>query len=302
MYEIVKNIDDKKTMDMEKEIAKYGAVHLEITDREKSLQFYRDIVGLKLRNDDDSLEMGTETETLLVLHPVAKKPKLKGHSGLYHFAIHPQNETEFARILARMINSRYPISPTDHTISKAIYLDDPDGITVEITLETPERFSHYELNSRMFSAIAKDGTSRSASAPLDVESLLKIAPIEQLQNPLPIGTIIGHMHLHVGDLEASYDFYTKLGFEEHYSASQIQFADFSLGGIFKHRMGVNTWQGLNAPQPPEETAKMRHFTIQYVTEDGLKTALQNVGQYEKKDDYYVVKDPSGTKIILTTEK
>ncbi|AWW32810.1 hypothetical protein DN752_23175 [Echinicola strongylocentroti] len=302
---IVKKLNSYKKLkrnNMEKETAKYGAVHLEITDKEKSLQFYRDIVGLKLRNENDSLEMGTETETLVVLHPVANQPKLKGHSGLYHFAIHPQTETEFARILARMIESRYLIAPTDHTISKAIYLDDPDGITVEITLETPERFSHYELNGRMFSAIAKDGTAKSASAPLDVESLLKIAPMDNLQNPLAVGTVIGHMHLYVGNLNASYDFYSKLGFEEHYLASEIQFADFSLGGTFKHRMGVNTWQGLNAPQAPDGTAKMRHFTIQYTTKNGLETALQNVGQFEKTDDYHLVKDPSGTKIRLTAEK
>src|SRR5690606_11655789 len=139
------------------------------------------------------------------------------------FAIHPQNEIEFARILARMIKSRYPISPTDHTISKAIYLDDPDGITVEITLETPERFSHYELSGRRFSAIDINGESRSASAPLDVEALLKVAPMDQLQTSLPIGTTIGHMHLHVGDLLASSDFYIKLGFEDNYSAPEIQF-------------------------------------------------------------------------------
>lgn len=285
---------------MEKETAKYGAIHLEITNREKSLQFYRDTIGLKLRNENGYLEMGTETETLLVLHPIAKQSKRNGYSGLYHFGIHLQTEIEFARILARMIENRIPISPTDHTLSKALYLEDPDGFTVEITLETPERFSHYESNGRMFSAIAKDGTSKNASAPLDVESLLKIAPMDDLQKPLPVGTVIGHLHLHVGDLKASYEFYTKLGYEEHFLASEIQFADLGLGGAFKHRMAINTWQGLNAPQPPEGTAKMQHFTIRFTTEEGLKTALQNVGKFEKIDDSYIIKDPSGTQIILTT--
>lgn len=286
---------------MNNETAKYGSIHLEITNREKSIQFYRDIVGLRVRNENEFIEMGTKTETLVVLHPVARQPKQKGHSGLYHFAIHPQTEVEFARILARMMKSGYPISPTDHTISKAIYLDDPDGITVEITLETPERFSHYELNGGAFLAISTDGTAKRASAPLDVESLLKTAPIDELEEQLPNGTVIGHMHLYVGDIKAAYDFYSKLGFEEHYMASEIQFADFSLGGIFKHRMGVNTWQGLNAPQPTEGTAKMRHFIIQYTTENSLKTALKNIGEFEKTNDGYIVKDPSGTKIVLTTK-
>lgn len=283
---------------MGKDRIQFGAVHLEVTDREKSLWFYRDVIGLRLRKENGYLEMGTELETLVVLHPVAKHPKKHGYSGLYHFAIHPQSEVEFARILVRLISKRHPISPTDHTLSKAIYLDDPDGITVEITYETPERFSHYEERGGRLLCIDVDGTERLSAAALDVESLLNIAPHDGLEKPLANDTVIGHVHLFVGDIEKAQDFFKQIGFEEHFLSTRIKFGDMSAGGIFKHRMAINNWQGFNAPQAPAGSAGMRHFIIKYVTEDGLKSALANV-PYEKTEEGYVVYEPSGTKIILT---
>lgn len=285
---------------MVKDRIKFGAVHLEITNKEKSLWFYRDIIGLRLRKENGYLEMGTDTETLVILHPTAKLPKKHGYSGLYHFAIHLQSEAEFAGVLARLISERYPISPTDHTFSKAIYLDDPDGFTVEITFETPARFSEYIIKNGRFLSLGTDGTERLASASLDVATLMQLVPRDGVQKPLPTGTVIGHIHLYVGDLGKANDFYKQIGFEEHYFSPQIKFADLSAGGIFKHRMAINTWQGLNTPQPPAGMARMRHFTIKYVSEDGLKSALANVPEFEKTDEGYVVSDPSGTRIILTT--
>ncbi len=286
---------------MVKDRMKFGAVHLEVTHKEKSLWFYRDIIGLQLRKENGYLEMGTDTETLVVLHPTAKLPKKHGYSGLYHFAIHLQSEAEFARVLARLISNRYPVSPTDHTISKAIYLDDPDGITVEITFETPGRFSRYIAKNGRLLSLDTDGTERLASAPLDVGSLMQIVPHDGIQKPLPVDTVIGHIHLYVGDLQKANEFYKKIGFEEHYFVPRMKFADLSAGGVFKHRMAINTWQGLHAPQPPDGTARMKHFTIKYVSENGLKSALANVPEFEKTDEGYVVSDPSGTRIILTTE-
>lgn len=284
---------------MNNDILKYGPVHLDITHKDRSVAFYRDLIGLQVKKDDGYVEMGTDTDTLLVLHPVAKSAKKMGHSGLYHFAIHPQTEAEFARILARLLQSRYKISPTDHTISKAIYLDDPDGITVEITFETPWRFDRYESNGSGLTAIDVDGNRRNASDYLDQDIVFEQLPVDSINKPLPSDTVIGHLHLHVADLDEAFFYYRKLGFSEHYYIPSIQFADLSAGGVFKHRMGVNVWQGSGAPPAPEHTARMRHFSIVYNTEASLQQVLKNVGDYEKTDEGYAVCDPSGTKIILT---
>jgi catechol 2,3-dioxygenase len=116
---------------------------------------------MKVRNTTgDYTEVGTDKNTLVVLYPTATTSFKNGYSGLYHLAIHPSTEGEFARVLARLIAKRYPISPTDHTMSKAIYMEDPDGITVEITLETPERLERLDFGRGRPVAIASVFYSR----------------------------------------------------------------------------------------------------------------------------------------------
>ena len=141
---------------MAQELATFGAVHLNITNLERSISFWKDYIGLNVRNvTTEYTELGTDKNTLVVLYPTAKTPFKNGYSGIYHLAIHPSNEGEFARVLARLIAKRYPISPTEHTMSKAIYMEDPDGITVEITLETPERLERLDFSNGAPKAIDK---------------------------------------------------------------------------------------------------------------------------------------------------
>ena len=115
----------------------FGPVHLDVVDVERSLAFWRDLVGLRRLGDGDEAQLGVDGEPLLVLHEGAATPVRRGHTGLYHLAIHLPTEREYARVLARLIASGHPIAPTDHVMSKAVYLDDPDGIGLELTLETP---------------------------------------------------------------------------------------------------------------------------------------------------------------------
>ena len=206
------SFNNNKLKNMTQELATFGAVHLNVTNLERSISFYKDYIGMKVRNvTDDYTEMGTDKNALVVLYPTAQRPFMNGYSGLYHLAIHPSNEVEFARVLQRLIAKRYRISPTDHTISKAIYLEDPDGITVEITLETPERFKRYDFKNGL-QAVDTDGTMRSGAAPLDVELVLKALPDNQIVHELPYDSKIGHIHLYVSNLESALQFYKNLGF------------------------------------------------------------------------------------------
>ncbi len=102
------------------ELATFGPVHLDVVDRERSLRFWRDLVGLQMLGDGEAVELGAGGDAVVVLHPVASRPVLRGYSGLYHLAIHLPDEPEFARVLARLMKRRYPIAPTDHVMSKAI--------------------------------------------------------------------------------------------------------------------------------------------------------------------------------------
>ena len=284
------------------ELATFGAVHLDVTDADRSLAFWRDIVGLELRGDDDgALSLGTGNETLLVLYPGAISPARRGHAGLYHLAIHLPTEPEFARVLARLFAARTYMSPTDHVMSKAIYLDDPDGIGLELTLETPERVRSMRMTPSGPEIIDASGRHRSGRDPLDVQEVLRALPDEDISRPLPVGTKIGHVHLHVADISTSQRFYRDdLGFIDanHFGSG----ADFHANGRFKHRIAINVWQGVGVSQPPAGAAGLRHFTIRFDTPERLQAALGRIDEATPHPDGHLVRDPAGNAMVLTTSR
>jgi len=290
-----------RAADTGSDFATFGPVHLDIIDRHRSLEFWRDVVGLRLRHDSDSaLELGTEGETLLVLHPGATSPVRHRRTGLYHLAIHLPNEAEFARVLARLITRRWPIAPTDHVMSKAIYLNDPDGIGLELTLETPERQRSMRMVGSTMEVIDADGNLRSGRDPLDVEEVLAQLHGRDFEQPMPEGTKVGHVHLHVSDLDAALRFYRDtLGFLEHMNAPQFGMADLHAGGRFEHRMAINVWQGRGAPPPPPGTAGLRYFIIRFDSPERLARVMSRITDAIAAADGHHVRDPSGNEMVLT---
>lgn len=283
------------------EVATFGAVHLEVTDLGRSTAFWTDVIGLVLRSEQaDEVQLGTATETLVTLHPGARTAFLQGHSGLYHLAIHPPTAADFARILLRLIRVGWQISPTDHIMSKAIYLLDPDGITVEITLESPERMLEFVFDDGGPYVVRRDGTRSSGREPLDVRLALQALPDDDTTLPVPEGTRIGHVHLYVGDLHAAYAFYQSFGFNQAVWAPRFHMGDLGGGGAFNHRIAVNTWQGIGAPQSPAGTARMRAFTLHLDTHQRLDHVLGTLRhEITETDGGYLLKDPSQNTILLS---
>ena len=242
---------------------RYGAVHLDVIELERSLAFWRDLIGLgELPSGPGEARLGVDGRALVVLHPGARRPAGSGHAGLYHLAIHLPNDQEFARALVRIAQAGVAQSPTDHIFSKATYLSDPDGIMLELTLETPERYGSIEIGPGTITMLDSDGRVRSPTEPLDVAEA--VAPLAggDTDLPLPAGTYIGHIHLHVPDLRACYDFYRDVvGFEEHAYMDAIGMADLGAGGPFPHRIAINTWQGPSARQAPAGTAGLRSYEL-----------------------------------------
>jgi catechol 2,3-dioxygenase len=208
---------------------------------------------------------------------------MRGYSGLYHLAIHMPSEAEFARILGRLFAARYPNAPTDHITHWATYLDDPDGINLEISFETIDRVGDISMIGGRPSIIDSEGRRHDMTEPLGLEEVFSHRDGEDLSGPLPEGTRIGHVHLYVGDLEAAQEFYGEAGFTRHLDASGIGFADMSLGGSFPHRIAVNVWQGIGAPQTPEGTAGMKHFELVGPDSSGPRRELR---------------DPSGNRLVI----
>lgn len=278
--------------------ATFGAIHLNNTSLEKAKQFWTTIMGLKLRKSTSDLaEFGSENKTLVVVHQSAKTAYKEGYSGLYHFAIH-LSKSEFAKALYRLQQNKYPCSPIDHTMSKSIYLNDPDGITIEFTEETPERFKRV-VTEKGLQMEDTNGTIRSASAPLDLDVVLKELMDKDLTKPISDNSKIGHLHLYANNVESSDAFYKKLGFEQFNYFPQYMYADVSCGGPYKHRIAMNSWHGTNKPLAPKESAGMKHYHIIFDTKTMFEKAIKSVSKIEEKDGGYWVNDPTGNVVLIS---
>ena len=117
-----------------------GPVRLAVTDRERALGIWRDVVGLDvLFEDEGAMSLGVDGKVLIVLEPGARQPVVQNTTGLYHVAIHVPTRADLAQLLVRALQRRVRVSPTDHLVSEAIYLWDFDGNGIDITFETPWR-------------------------------------------------------------------------------------------------------------------------------------------------------------------
>jgi catechol 2,3-dioxygenase len=281
------------------DFATFGVVHLNNTDLEKSISFWTKIAGMKLRRSTSEMaEFGTETHPLVVVHQSAKTPFQEGYSGLYHFAIHMPDKQAFAKSLYRLQENRYPFSPIDHTMTKSLYLKDPDGITIEFALETPELFKRV-ITSGGLRMEATDGSIRSASAPLDENEVLKSLTDKDLDKTIQPDAKIGHVHFYAQDVTKSNDFYKKLGFSEFNFLPEYMYADLGAGSAYKHRVALNSWHGKNRPLAPAESAGLRHYQIVYESAEKLAEYVKSNPGLDKVEGGYNLADPTGNMLYLT---
>src|SRR5215831_2929850 len=192
-----------------------GAVELAVTDGDRALQFYRDYVGLTpLPSPDSAVRMGVGGRELVVLYPGAERPVVPRTSGLYHLAILVPDRRELARVIGRLARLGWDQYPTDHVMTKANYLWDPDGNGIEVYTETPEDGTMGFANGR-FMAYDRDGRPRSGRDPIDLEELFgHLGEGDRLEAPMPAGTRMGHVHLHVAHVGDALRFYHDLvGFD-----------------------------------------------------------------------------------------
>ena len=241
-----------------------GAVHLAVTDAKRALAVWRDLVGLTVQSEKpDEIVLGAAGggPALIVLHPGAKRAVVPNTSGLYHVAIHVPTRHDLAIVIGRLFANRYRNSPTDHLVSETTYLWDADGNGIEMTFETPWRGT-FKNDANGYYALTADGKWHSGREPVDLDSLFaELKEGENLAVPLPKGTRIGHVHLHVADLKKAMDFYSGvIGFAWQMLSPKIRMADV-VTDYPPHIMAFNTWAGEGAPQPPPDSAGLRFFTI-----------------------------------------
>lgn len=240
----------------------WGAVELQVTDLDRAVEFWTLALGL-IEHDSKTpgASLGTEDRTLIVLHPGAQTPVKAPFTGMYHVAIGVRSQAEFSRMLARLIHLNVQVGPTDHLLAKSIYFHDPDGLEIEITYETPERFSHFGDLSKGLTLYDVDGKTHSGRGPLDVNAELAHAPGTDPLAPLANDSYLAHLHFKVPALEPALDWFETLGFERHLTLDNWGFADMGAGATNTHRLAMNIWAGPNNPPAPQDMAGLVHYEL-----------------------------------------
>jgi catechol 2,3-dioxygenase len=257
-----------------------GAAHLTVTDLDRSVGFYQDALGLRQhRREDGVAALGAGGEDLLVLHEDPRARPAGRHAGLYHFALLFPTREELARAVQRLALTRTPISgASDHGVSEAIYLPDPDGNGIELYADRPR--------DAWPPPSGPDDRVGMFTRALDVHDLLATIEGEEPVQHAGDGLRMGHMHLHVGDLEAARAFYAgRLGFEV---MTAYPGALFLAAGGYHHHLGVNTWRGEGVGPAPAGTVGLREWTILLEPAD-LAAVRDRLGGD-------VVEDPSGIRL------
>ncbi len=271
-----------------------GVVSLTVSDLARSRTYYQSAVGLQLiEQGDGHALLGVAGHGLLRLTEIAGARPVGRHTGLYHFALLLERRADLANWLAHAGRDRVAlVGLSDHFVSEALYLTDPDGHGIEIYWDRPRETWEGQVAARM------------TTLPLDIDSLLgevKVAAESDPYTGLTSATVMGHVHLKVASISETVAFYRDaLGFG---LMAQLgaQAAFLSAGG-YHHHIGANVWESAGAsPAPPDEAA-LRHFTIilpDQEERERIAHRLMRLGHAPQETAAgLVAHDPSGNRLVL----
>ena len=241
----------------------WGPVTLSVTNLDRAEAFWTEAMGFVRRPGDGSgLALGTADRTLVVLVPGATSPVARGHAGMYHVAFRMPSQAEFSRRMWRFYQLRLSVAPVDHLMSKALYLDDPDGHGVEIAFETPERFGCFATEDGRFAMRDAEGRPHSGREPLDIPAELAQADGTDPALPLHRDATVAHLHLHVPELEASLSWFEGIGFARNLLLPDFGMADMGAGAPYTHRLAMNLWAGPGVRPAPAASARLLSYRLE----------------------------------------
>lgn len=270
-----------------------GRVRLQIADLGRSLEFYERTLGLRRleRGKSDALLSAHDDERVLVelVEGQNLRPAGKGLFGLYHFAILLPDRASLGRFVGHLAATGKRAGGSDHLVSEAFYLRDPDGLGIEVYADRP-RATWRRMGRELM--IATD--------PVDVAQLVR-AGGDAPWNGMPAGTVIGHVHLHVGDLSLGARFFSEaLGFDR--MTGRYPGALFMGAGGYHHHLGTNTWAGSGARPPDEGDARLLEWTIALPTAADVAAAARSIDRagyrVETTAGEALAHDPWGTPVRL----
>ncbi|MEK8129523.1 VOC family protein [Paenibacillus filicis] len=276
---------------------KLGPVKLKVSDLTRSLAFYTEIVGLRLLHETQGEAQLTADglTPLVVLREVAdaQVTARRSAAGLYHFAILLPTREALGLTLRHLIGTGIHIGHSDHLVSEALYITDPDHNGIEIYSDRPRDTWRRDTQGHYIMA----------SDPIDRDGLVALAEGKEW-NGLPPGTVIGHIHFHVQSLDSSRRFYCNvLGFDIVADASSRGALFISAGG-YHHHIGLNIWAGEHAPIPPAQATGLDYATVVFPDEASLRQTLDRLGSagiaVAEQNGFRSVTDPSGITLRLVT--
>jgi catechol 2,3-dioxygenase len=271
-----------------------GPVHLRVANLDRALAWYTTALGLQvLRRDGPDAALGTaDGEDVVVLHEDPEARPAGRHSGLYHYALLYPSREELARAVLRLGVTRTPVDgASDHETHEAIYLPDADGNGIELAADRPREAWPASLGYA------------GGPQPLDLDDLLSTVAGEEPATEAGPGLRVGHVHLHVGDLERGLRFYRDLlGFDV---MALLPSAAFVAAGGYHHHLGFNTWQGAGAPPVPDGVVGLDHWTLVLpgpADVAGLRARVERAGvPVEDRDGRaFLVRDPWSIPLLVTT--
>jgi catechol 2,3-dioxygenase len=275
-----------------------GAVRLTVSDLGRSRGFYEHTLGLRVSElDDGGLAFGGDGagHSLIELAGDSSAPRLDPRAtGLFHLAILVPSRLDLAFALARLADAHWPLEgASDHLVSEALYLSDPDGNGIEIYRDRPRE------EWRML-----DGQLQMATLPLDLRDLAgELVTSGSRQPAAPAATTIGHVHLQVSELRQTEAFYNGvLGFEV--TVRSYPGALFVSAGGYHHHIGLNTWHSAGSGPPAPGAVGLRAFEIVLPGQAELDAALERVAaaglmsEPDASTSGRLVRDPSGNAVVL----
>jgi catechol 2,3-dioxygenase len=270
-----------------------GAVHLQIGNLQRSVDYYGDVLGLHvLEQAGESAALGAAgvDRPLVWLHAKngLKPAPPRGAFGLYHFAILLPNRAALGQFAEHLSRARVRVGMADHLVSESLYLTDPDGLGIEVYADRPRHtWRHHDRELSM------------ATDPLDIETVI-VEGRGHVWTGMPNGTTIGHMHLHVGNLEEADEFYHRaLGLDK--TVWSYPGALFFAAGGYHHHLGTNIWSP--GPSATDDQARLLEWQLIVPGEEETGAAarsLQAAG-YRAEDEgtSWIAADPWGTRLRIT---
>jgi catechol 2,3-dioxygenase len=267
-----------------------GAVHLTVADLDRSVTWYQHALGLRVHAQAGAIAALGDGETVVVLYEDPQARPAGRHAGLYHYALLFPSREELARAALRLSVARAPVDgASDHRTHEAISLSDPDGNGIELAADRPR------------TAWPRDLGYAAGPQPLDFPALMGTIHGEAPTARVGDGLRVGHLHLHVGDVDEGLRFYRELlGFE---LQANIGSAAFVSAGGYHHHLGFNVWRGHGVGPAPKHTAGLRHWTVQLSAGEvaSVQQRVEAAGvATEPHDGGFLVRDPWRTAVAFVT--